>query len=86
MVHCVVALHRIAKSVDHQQLRSSKGLTQQLAALAAAAAHAMHAETQVKEVSKALPGASEPRAVGKRRGKVRNHAKNQGKTRKNNGK
>ena len=54
-MHCVVALHRIAKSVDHRELRGSKQLTQQLAALAAKVAQKVQGE-QVKEVSKALSG------------------------------
>lgn len=40
MVHLVVALHRIAKSTDFQQLRHSAPLREQLAELAKNAAEA----------------------------------------------
>ena len=40
MVHLVVALHRIAKSTDFQQLRHSAPLREQLAQLANNAAEA----------------------------------------------
>ena len=41
MVHSVVALHRIAKSTDYRELRSSNKLREQLASLASNAADAV---------------------------------------------
>eukprot|EP00435_Cladocopium_sp_Y103_P075213 s15_g55.t1 len=59
VVHLVVALHRIAKSTDFQQLRHSAPLREQLAQLAKNAAEAVQPGPQgelphVKEVSKAV--------------------------------
>lgn len=41
VVHSVVALHRIAKSTDYRELRSSNKLREQLASLASNAADAV---------------------------------------------
>eukprot|EP00434_Breviolum_minutum_P015757 symbB.v1.2.013883.t1/scaffold997.1/size145858/2 len=59
VVHSVVALHRIAKSTDFRELRSSNKLREQLASLASNAADAVQPGPDgevphVKEVSKAL--------------------------------